>query len=114
MLREAVKELFHILTRFGARLKEVVHVLLLAKLDSLAWAHLAQSLLLREIDSVACKVDHHVLLVSVLFDLVKPAGNVFKGLFLGYVVDDYRGLAVFVEMLRDASELLLAGRVPNL
>ena len=114
MLREAVKELLYVLARFGARLEEVVHVLLLAKFDRLTRAHLAQALLLREVDAVARKVDHHVLLVSVLFNLLEPARHILKGVFLRHVIDDYRCLAVLVEVLRDAAELLLPSGVPNL
>lgn len=114
MLREAVKELLYVMSRFGARLKEVVHVLLLAKLDRLARVHLAQAVLLREVDPVACKVDHHVLLVSVLFDLLQPFRHALKGVLLRHVIHDYRGLTVLIKVPRDGSELLLPRRVPNL
>lgn len=72
------------------------------------------SVILSYVHTVAYQVDKHIVLVSVLFDFMKPIANMIKRLSLGHVIDNKGRLTILIEQFGDGSELLLPSGVPYL
>ena len=114
MLRQREEQLVNVVACLRRGLKKVVESFFSHALHAFLIGHLSKVRYFREINPVTHKVDKHVILVSVLFDLIEPRADILEWLPLRHIVHHDRRLTIFVEEFRYWPELFLAGSVPNL
>ncbi|TNV74183.1 hypothetical protein FGO68_gene4653 [Halteria grandinella] len=112
VLSECHKQLDNVEPSLGTRLKQIVKSLLFLQSQSFGVRHLPN--IIPKIYTVAHQVDHHILLIPIVLDLLQPPPDIFKCVPLAHVVHNNRSMRVLIEQLCYTAELLLAGGVPYL